>query len=131
MTLRGSRRLSDPWRLMRPRTGCRELSAGREKLKLTDGGGGKWHGEDAGAGEGGVDPEFNQTERSSDLFVGKRCSWVLPAPGPRLGGSALPEPGQGALSWRTCLAFSSAHSSPRRSRFFPLRAPAGDWGGAY
>lgn len=73
---------------------------------------------------GGVDPEFTRAERSSDLFAGKRAWWwVLPAPGPGLGGSSLPEPGPGAVSWRTCLAFSSGHSYPGGSslRFVPLR----------
>lgn len=30
---------------------------------------------DAGVGEGGIDPEFTRTERSSDLFAGKRVWW--------------------------------------------------------
>ena len=71
------------------------------KPELTDGGGGRWHRGEEDAGEGGVDPEFICTERSSDLFAGKRNSWILPAPGLRLGGSALPEPGLGTVSWST------------------------------
>lgn len=119
MTLRGSRTLSDAWGTVRPRTGCREFHGVPGEPKLTDGEGRRGHrgGGGGDAGGGGVDPEFIWTERSSDLFAGKRSSWILPAPDPALGGSALPEPGLGTVSWRTCLAFSSAHSYPGRFSF--------------
>ena len=97
---------------LRPRTG---YSVGLGQLKLTDGGG-RWHPRGGGGGTGRIDPESIRTERSSDLSGGR----ILPAPGPGLGGSALPEPGQGTVSWRACLAFSSVHSW---SVFSPLRAP--------
>lgn len=41
----------------------------------------------------------------STCLPAERDSWILPAPGPRLCGSALPERGQGTVSRRTCLAF--------------------------
>lgn len=84
-------------------------SEGLGKPKLTDGGKRKWH--PRGGGAGGADPEFIRTERSSDLFVGRaRSWWILPAPGPWLRGSACPQGGQGTVSCRTCLPFSSLHS---------------------
>lgn len=97
------------WRTMRPGTGCRTPREGLGKPKLTNGGKRKWH--PRGGGAGGADPEFIRTERSSHLFVGRaRSWWILPAPGPWLRGSACPQGGQGTVSCRTCLPFSSLHS---------------------
>lgn len=49
---------------------------------------------------------------------------ILPAPGPRPGGSALPERGRGTVSWKTCLAFSSVRSYP--GHFSLLCVPLGE-----
>ena len=108
----GSRAKGNPIHDPAPKTG---YSVGLGQPKLTDGGG-RWHPRGRGGGTGRIDPESIRNERASDLSGGR----ILPAPGPGLGGSALPEPGQGTVSWRACLAFSSVHSW---SLFSPLRAP--------
>lgn len=79
---------------------------------------------------GGGERQGRLTPNSSGLrgqptsLPTERDSWILPASGPRLGSSARPERGQGTVSWRTCLAFPSAHSD--LGRFSLLSVPLGE-----
>lgn len=94
---------------MRPGTGGRTLSEGlgkftnsKERRWQPRGGGGKR--------QEGLTLNSSGLRGHATSLPAELDSWILPASGPRLGGSARPERGQGTVSWRTCLAFPSVHS---------------------
>lgn len=82
-------------------TGCRALSTELGKEEANEGR--REHGQE------GLALNSRGLKGHPTSLPAGRASWVLPASGPRLRGSARLERGQGTVSWRTCLAFSSVH----------------------
>lgn len=125
MTLGGSRTLGD-----RDGGPCaRGLVTGRlawrwdSRSSPTAGQEGGTRGEE-GAGREGLTLNSSGPRGHATCSAAKRSSCILPAPGPRPGGSALPERGRGTVSWKTCLAFSSVRSYP--GHFSLLCVPLGE-----
>lgn len=101
------------WRTVRGRRiGCRALSVRLGKPKLTRAGEEGGTGGKEGAGQEGLTLNSSRLRGHRTCLVAERGSWILPAPGPRLGGSALPERGHETVWWRTCLAFPAVHGYP-------------------